>query len=73
MSYRSPSLVDLLLIVEVDKPTSHELGVVVCDDCVHDTVTVYDFITNSPAISELAVAIGLALIHLVNLSIMTNK
>jgi hypothetical protein len=44
MSYQSPSHVDLLFIAEVDKPTSSELGVVVYDDSVHETVTMYDFI-----------------------------
>jgi hypothetical protein len=44
MGYHYPSYVDLLFIIEVDKCTSHELGVVVYDDRVHDPIPVYDLL-----------------------------
>jgi hypothetical protein len=66
-----PSYVDLLFIAEVDKCASHELGAIFSDDRVHDRCMTS--LMNSIATSELAVATGLASIHLVNLSAMTNK
>ena len=67
VGHYNPSYVDLLFIIEVDKCTSRELGAAVCNDCVHDPILVYDLL------DEQAVAMGLASIHLVNLSTMTNK
>ena len=43
MSYRCPSYIDLLFIIEVDKCASHELGAIVYDDCIHDPLPMYDF------------------------------
>lgn len=43
MSCCSTSYVDLLLIGDVEKRASHELGAIVCDDCIHDLITVHDF------------------------------
>ena len=73
MSHCNPSYVDLLFIMEIDKRASRELGAVVSDDRVHDPYLFITSLINSTAAFELAVATGLASIHLVNLSIMTNK
>lgn len=42
--HRGPSHVNLLLIIEVHKFTSRELGSIVCDDGIHDIVLVYDLV-----------------------------
>jgi hypothetical protein len=43
MGHYSPSYVDLLFVIEVDKHAPCQLGVVVSNDHVHDPLPVYDF------------------------------
>jgi hypothetical protein len=44
MGHYSPSYVDLLFIIEVDKHASHELGAILGNDHVHDPILVYNLL-----------------------------
>ena len=43
VGYCSPSYIDLLFVAKVDKCASHELGVIIYNDGIHDPIPLYDF------------------------------
>jgi hypothetical protein len=46
---------------------------IVSDDCIHDPITVFDLLSKFSGLTAVTVITGLALIHLVNLSMATNR
>jgi hypothetical protein len=73
MSHGRPEHTDVVIVTEIQKLFTSELGAIVHDDAVGNSKAVDDVGKKSTACSDLMLVIGRASIHLENLSMATSK